>query len=134
MKPLICPKCGGNLEKVIYQEIEVDRCCQCRGIWFDSLEAEQLKSLKGSETIDSGHFQQQDTTESWQEPVNCPRCQVKMLKTLDFDEYPIWYETCLQCHGLWFDAGEFKQFKHNFQHKGLLDRVMKILHFTKKTT
>ncbi len=134
MNPLICPKCGGNLEKIIYQDIEVDRCCQCQGIWFDSLEAEQLKSIKGSESIDSGNFQGENAAQSLQESVNCPRCQEKMLKMLDFDKYPIWYETCLKCHGLWFDAGEFQQFKHNFQNKGLLDRAIKILRFNKKMT
>ncbi|YAI81958.1 MAG: zf-TFIIB domain-containing protein [cyanobacterium endosymbiont of Rhopalodia sterrenbergii] len=127
----ICPKCEGNLEKVIYEETEVDRCCQCRGIWFDSLEAEQLKNLKGSETIDLGNFQEESPSESLQKKVNCPRCQVPMLKIFDFDEYPLWYETCLECHGLWFDAGEFQQFKQNFQQKGYLARVMKILRLKK---
>lgn len=131
MNPLICPKCEGNLEKVIYEETEIDQCPRCRGIWFDSLEAELLKNLKGSENIDSGTFQKENPSESLQKRVNCPRCQVPMLKILDFDEYPLWYETCLECHGLWLDAGEFQQFKQNFQHKGYLARIMKILHFQK---
>ena len=131
MNQLICPKCEGNLAKVIYEETEIDRCPQCQGIWFDSSEAEQLKNLKGSETIDSGDFQGENPSKSLPERVNCPRCQVPMLKILDFDEYPIWYETCLECHGLWFDAGEFQQFKQNFQHKGYLARIMKILYFQK---
>ena len=136
----ICPKCKGDLEKVIYEETEVARCCQCLGIWFDSLEAEQLKNLiitynqfGETETIDLGNFQEENPSESLQEKVNCPRCQVPMLKIFDFDEYPLWYETCLECHGLWFDAGEFQQFKQNFQHKGYLARAMKILRLKKNT-
>ncbi|WP_267384457.1 zf-TFIIB domain-containing protein [Cyanobacterium sp. uoEpiScrs1] len=129
----ICPKCGGNLEKIIYEETEVDRCCQCLGIWLDSLEAEQLKNIKGSEIIDSGNFQEENPSESLQKKVNCPRCQISMIKILDFDEYPLWYETCLKCHGLWFDAGEFQQFKQNFQHTGYLARAIKILRLRKNT-
>ncbi|ACK66510.1 hypothetical protein PCC8801_2502 [Rippkaea orientalis PCC 8801] len=132
MESLICPKCGGNLEQIIYQGIEVDRCCQCAGIWFDSLEAEQLKNRKGSETIDPGYVKKNSVSESLEEPINCPRCQVRMMKMLDFDQHPIWYEICLNCQGIWFDAGEFTQFKRNFKQPGLLVQAMKVLRYPSK--
>ncbi|HAC64059.1 MAG TPA: hypothetical protein DCF68_11090 [Cyanothece sp. UBA12306] len=131
MESLICPKCGGNLETISYQDVEVDRCGQCAGIWFDSLEAEQLKSIKGSEKIDLADSQEDNELESRQKQINCPRCQVTMMKMLDFDQHPIWYETCLQCGGIWFDAGEFTQFKDNFQQNRLLKQAMKVLRFKK---
>ena len=49
-----CPKCHSVMEKVEYQTIEVDRCTSCHGIWFDMLEAQQLKAIAGSEEIDIG--------------------------------------------------------------------------------
>ena len=49
-----CPKCNSLMEKVDYETIEVDRCIGCHGIWFDMLEAERLKTFKGSEKIDIG--------------------------------------------------------------------------------
>ena len=51
-----CPKCGADMEKVTHQAIEVDRCTGCKGIWFDMLEHEHLKAMKGSEAIDTGEF------------------------------------------------------------------------------
>ncbi len=37
-----CPKCGANLEIEEYHGIEIDRCSECNGIWFDAGEAELL--------------------------------------------------------------------------------------------
>src|SRR5687767_2681433 len=30
-----CPKCSGTLQPVVQDNIEVDRCVQCGGLWFD---------------------------------------------------------------------------------------------------
>jgi hypothetical protein len=30
-----CPKCGSDLEEINYQDVMVDRCNNCRGIWLD---------------------------------------------------------------------------------------------------
>ncbi len=37
-----CPKCGHDLRTEEYQGIEVDRCAECHGIWFDAGEAESV--------------------------------------------------------------------------------------------
>jgi len=37
-----CPKCGGDLKTEEYHGIQVDRCPDCLGVWFDAGEAEQL--------------------------------------------------------------------------------------------
>ena len=37
-----CPKCGGDLKTEEYHAIQVDRCPDCLGVWFDAGEAEQL--------------------------------------------------------------------------------------------
>ncbi len=39
---LRCPKCGTTLEDISFQEIQVERCTGCRGIWLDSGELEQV--------------------------------------------------------------------------------------------
>ena len=133
MKSLSCPKCGGNLEPVMYEIIEVDRCCQCNGIWFDSSEAENLKKLRGSEKIDIGTLdkEQENQKEELDTHILCPHCNIPMIKMLDFDKHPIWYETCPQCQGIWFDAGEFKKFKDNFAQPKLLSKALNILRLKK---
>ena len=37
-----CPKCGEQLTEVTFQDIKVDRCTDCRGVWFDPGELERL--------------------------------------------------------------------------------------------
>lgn len=39
---LKCPKCGADLHTEEYHLVEVDKCPECGGIWFDAGEAEQL--------------------------------------------------------------------------------------------
>jgi Zn-finger nucleic acid-binding protein len=132
MKPLACPKCEGTLKAIIYQNIEIDRCDNCLGIWFDSLEAEELKNRQGSESIDKGDLNEKSLSDPLTEPICCPRCEVTMIKMLDLDQYPIWYEICSQCQGIWFDAGEFKKFKSNFLPKGFFTRAKQAFSFKKK--
>ena len=37
-----CPKCGADMEAVMMEEIEVDKCPECMGVYFDNGELEQL--------------------------------------------------------------------------------------------
>ena len=37
-----CPLDGTNLEKVVFQGIEVDVCQKCGGVWFDRSELDDV--------------------------------------------------------------------------------------------
>jgi Zn-finger nucleic acid-binding protein len=132
MNPTSCPKCGGRLESVVCAGVEVDRCLFCKGIWFDSFEAEQLKAIKGSETLDIGDQETGSQLDQIIDDVECPRCQVTMTRLVDIDQYFISYETCPKCHGVWLDAGEFKKFKDNFKPKGFLGRLKQVFRPTRR--
>ena len=51
---MTCPKCNASMELVTYEGVTIDRCTQCKGIWFDANEQKWLKEKKGSEVIDNG--------------------------------------------------------------------------------
>jgi Zn-finger nucleic acid-binding protein len=40
-----CPKCGADLRVEGHWGIEVDRCPECDGLWFDAGEAQRLVAL-----------------------------------------------------------------------------------------
>ena len=40
-----CPKCDGTLVEVTFEDVQIDRCNKCDGVWLDSGELELL-SLK----------------------------------------------------------------------------------------
>ena len=39
---LRCPKCGEELEEILFRGIMVDRCTGCQGVWLDAGEVERL--------------------------------------------------------------------------------------------
>lgn len=106
---LKCPKCGHGMEEVTYEGVTIDRCTNCQGLWFDADEAQQLKNLPESQSVDSG-----DPNEGWKwdsrVDIDCPRCNKRMELTADAKQKHIWYEICHD-HGMFMDAGEFKDFK-----------------------
>ena len=104
-----CPKCKSAMETVEYHLIIVDRCKTCKGLWFDMLEAEQLKEIKGSAQIDIGDPKVGEEYNKI-DKVNCPKCNTLMGKMVDNDQPHIWYESCDVCYGLFFDAGEFRDY------------------------
>ena len=43
-----CPKCEGTLDELTFDEVKIDRCNKCNGVWLDSGELEQLVSNQES--------------------------------------------------------------------------------------
>ncbi len=77
-----CPKCEAAMEKVTHDLIEVDRCSQCKGIWFGMLEAEHLKDMKGSDAIDTGNPAVAKIYNEMKH-VKCPVCHGEMIGMVD---------------------------------------------------
>ena len=105
-----CPKCTAAMEAVSYEGIEVDRCTSCKGIWFDMLEHEDLKNISGSEAIDTGSpdlGREQDSKHR----IACPVCKEPLIRMVVSAQPHILYEACTVCYGVYFDAGEFTDFR-----------------------
>jgi uncharacterized protein len=107
-----CPKCGSEMELVIFENIEVDRCENCCGIWFDMLEKEDLSKIENSETIDIGEQQIGEMYNQIRQ-IDCPKCNVRMIQMIDKAQFHIHYESCPSCYGVFFDAGEFRDLKEH---------------------
>lgn len=41
-----CPKCGGQLVERDFQRVKIDACADCKGVWLDGGELEQLSRVK----------------------------------------------------------------------------------------
>ena len=41
-----CPKCGADLEEIDFQNVLIDKCIECEGIWLDQGELELLAEGK----------------------------------------------------------------------------------------
>ncbi|HLG16802.1 MAG TPA: zf-TFIIB domain-containing protein [Blastocatellia bacterium] len=44
-----CPKCEGTLIEVVHEDVHIDRCDKCGGVWLDSGELEELTRQGSSE-------------------------------------------------------------------------------------
>jgi Zn-finger nucleic acid-binding protein len=97
------------MEPVTYSGITVDRCSRCMGIWFDGVEHRDLKKAKGSESIDTGSAKVGHEYNTMTE-VKCPVCGALMDNVADTYQPHIHYEVCPEAHGVFFDAGEFRDF------------------------
>lgn len=109
-----CPKCHADMQEhklsTLQGDVVIDRCSNCHGIWFDIGEAEIVKDKWMSDFIDSGdpkvgkeHHEIRD--------IDCPRCGKPMQHLSDPTQPHIGYEACNE-HGMYFDAGEFTDYKH----------------------
>ncbi len=106
---LTCPKCNSPMEPVEFSNVTVDRCKACQGIWFDGTEHRDLKKVSGSEAIDTGSAKVGKEHDMLGD-VPCPRCGQAMTAQVDPYQSHIRYDVCPDRHGVYFDAGEFRDY------------------------
>ena len=108
---MICPVCKSHMIVVEYNNIELDHCNDCHGVWFDSTELELLlKSLN----LDSHNLLLDDIlklpeAESSERKRRCPICRTKLKKTTIGEHPRVLIDVCPQKHGVFFDGGEVAQ-------------------------
>ena len=106
-----CPKCDSAMEIVECDEVEIDRCTTCSGIWFDRGEAEAMSNRWIAEFVDVGDPKLGEKMDEI-DAINCPRCGTQMRRFFDVEESQLQYEEC-DDHGKFFDAGEFTLWAEN---------------------
>ena len=122
-----CPKCHTDMKKIEFEGVEVDRCFNCYGLWFDFQEQKQLKDKKGAIELDSGDVATGQRTNLIRQ-VYCPRDGALMTPMVDLKQPHISYEACPHCYGVFFDAGEFK----DYSQKTLLESIRAIFPHERK--
>ena len=104
-----CPKCGAGFEVVEHASIKVHRCTTCEGLWFGMLQHEDLKHIEGAASIDIGDAALAEKFNPVRR-IRCPACSSRMIAMVDREQPHIWYEACTVCYGVFFDAGEFRDY------------------------
>ncbi|MBI2049928.1 MAG: zf-TFIIB domain-containing protein [Candidatus Staskawiczbacteria bacterium] len=105
-----CPNNHGELEKALFNNVEVDYCPICLGIWFEQDELREAKDEKDKQLNwldvdlwrDKGSFQISKTRKI------CPSCKM-LLYEVSYDDSKTKVDLCNLCKGIWLDRGEFKQ-------------------------
>ena len=89
------------------QEVEIDYCTDCGGIWLDAGELEMLlgEPEKAKQLLNSFTTEQAST----EKPRKCPICMKKMSKiTVGSSTPALLIDKCRKGDGLWFDKGELQ--------------------------
>jgi Zn-finger nucleic acid-binding protein len=102
-----CPVCKEPVVVLELDQIEIDHCLSCGGIWLDAGELELL--LEGSEDKDRllSSFEVDRATK--EKARRCPICRKRMEKVLCGRECKVRIDRCRKNDGLWFDVGELGQ-------------------------
>ena len=87
-----------------YDQVEVDYCMACHGIWLDAGEIELLfGDAAACQALLTGGDLERARGERRR---RCPICRKKMGKDVSSSGTPVTYDRCPAGHGLWFDEGE----------------------------
>ncbi len=99
-----CPVCREPMIVLDHENVEVDYCVKCRGIWLDAGEIELLfgdaKKCADFLTIGSPADDKREKSR------RCPICRAKMTKESTESDPPVIFDNCPNGDGMWFDKGE----------------------------
>ncbi|MET0581942.1 MAG: zf-TFIIB domain-containing protein [Pseudoxanthomonas sp.] len=109
-----CPKCSNAMNEVPDLPAKAFRCSHCNGVWFEMLAHEQL--VEFAARIDTGSAEQGQEYNRI-DRIDCPVCEGRqdLIRMVDPQQPHIWFESCQNCFGRFYDAGEFTDFtEHSF--------------------
>ncbi len=103
---MICPVCKNSMVVLELEQIEIDYCTSCGGIWLDAGELELLLETE-KERARLLNLLIEDSSAK-EKSYRCPICNKKMKKTFVGEERKILIDKCKRNHGLWLDKGELE--------------------------
>ena len=134
-----CPKCPGKLKKELIENVPIDYCWVCEGIWFDRDELEQViqKDSRDFDFIDLGrkNFDGKEIKDLEKnldiKEGTCPKCAdgTLLVRKEYKDNKDVNVDVCPKCLGVWLDGGEILRLRKRFlvDIKGRLDCCMQFL-------
>lgn len=103
---MICPHCKDEVLVTLENEqIEVEYCVTCNGLWLDTGELELLfgDAESAASFLTIGAPAQPPAGEK---PRKCPECDARMTKEATESDPPVIFDHCPKGDGLWFDRDE----------------------------
>jgi len=101
-----CPACKEPMIILELDQIEIDYCYTCGGIWLDAGELELL--LEDSPVRDELLESFEIVAESKEKSRKCPQCRKRMEKVRVGKAGEVLIDQCRNKHGIWFDKGELE--------------------------
>lgn len=102
-----CPVCKYPLIILELEQIEVDYCTSCDGIWLDAGELELLLETNEERNRLINLFKQAESHK--EKSYDCPICRKQMKKFEIGEKGKVIVDKCKKNHGIWFDKGELRK-------------------------
>lgn len=101
-----CPVCERPIVALELNEIEVDHCLNCGGVWLDPDEMDLL--LEGSPGREEIRKNTRADGGVGERVLSCPLCRKKMekLRVARDSGAGLRIDRCVNGHGTWLDGGE----------------------------
>lgn len=117
----VCPRCDGPLVVLGWNDLEVDICPDCRGLWLDTGELEHLLESTGGVPDDDPVYAALKSgvarlSVSGRRHL-CPRCdrrldEIALPVSGNASGADLLVDVCPGHHGVWFDDGELRAMLH----------------------
>ncbi|MGD2145448.1 MAG: zf-TFIIB domain-containing protein [Anaerolineae bacterium] len=107
---MLCPRCEEPLGTGLIDEVEIEQCSQCDGMWFDQGELRKAKDAVEPDLnwLDLEIWRREDEYEVRSSSIACPRCDAP-LAAVAYGETGVVIDYCAHCEGTWLDGGEFER-------------------------
>lgn len=104
-----CPHCRTQVRSISCDDIDVQICPACGGIWLDSQQVSRFSESAGSGDVDQDPF----TIPVLNSTLACPRCDgAPPLYLVGLTGEPeLKLDICQGCHGLFVDPDEIQAIK-----------------------
>lgn len=105
-----CPICAKPMIVLELNQVEIDHCTSCGGVWLDAEEMDLLLDGAARRKEIREHIQADSTTHEAKR--RCPICRKKMEKARvrhEGQQESILIDRCKRGHGTWLDGGELQQ-------------------------
>jgi Zn-finger nucleic acid-binding protein len=102
-----CVACNEPMIVLELDEIEIDYCLECGGVWLDSGELELL--IGDASEVNKLMAQAVSEAEVMRSGRKCPICRKRMEAALIGADTKVEIDRCVNNDGLWFDRGELRE-------------------------
>ncbi len=121
---LKCPQDQSVLAARLYEaDIQVDVCKECDGVWLDRGELERIQETVENDYRDELENMPESTVQAYRvarhererAALSCPSCAAEMSEREHGYCSQIYIDVCVECQGVWLQAGELKALEVFFE-------------------
>lgn len=107
---MVCPICHLGLQKILFNNVEIDYCPKCLGMWFEQDELRWAKDEEDDELkwLDIDLWEKESQFHISPGQKLCPFCRLPLYE-VGYNNSRVKVDICNICYGIWLDRGEFKR-------------------------